>query len=57
MRREILQIGRDVESLTRYITDYGDEASPQIIAAQARLIAIHVQDLMEAQGNVGNGKN
>lgn len=50
MRREILQIGRDAESLTRYITDYGDEASPEIIVAQVRLINIHVQDLMETQG-------
>ncbi len=45
MRREILQIGRDAESLYRYIVDHGDNASPHIIKAQIRLLTIHSSDL------------
>lgn len=50
MRREILQIGHDAESLTKYIMEHGDDANPQIILAQTKLIATHVQDLMSTQG-------
>jgi len=48
VKREILQIGRDAESLTKYIMDHGDNASPAIILAQTKLLTTHVQDLMES---------
>lgn len=58
MKREIMQIGRDAESLTRYIMDHGDEANPLIIDAQARLLAIHVNDFMDlTRGSGGKDKD
>jgi len=47
VKREILQIGRDAESLYRYIIDHGDNVKPEVITAQVNLMVIHARDLKE----------
>ena len=49
VKREILQIGRDAESLYRYIIDHGDNVKPEVITAQVNLMVIHAKDLKEGQ--------
>ena len=56
MKREILQIGMDAESLYRYIVDHGDEANPLVIKAQIRLLNTHSSDLEAgSEGKVSGG--
>ena len=43
MTPELMQIGRDAESLVRYIAEHGDNASKQIILAQIKLLNFHTE--------------
>jgi len=56
VKREIMQIGRDAESLYRYIVDHGDDSSPLIIKAQIKLLNTHSSDLEAgSEGKVSGG--
>lgn len=50
MQKELIQVGRDAESLARYIMEYGDQADKRIIEKQIGLIVMHGQDLKETKG-------